>query len=219
MRDGRCMTGRARFPLDVRADVRTASSPTRPPDARAGLSVAVAVAADLAPPTGATARIRDALERAEGCFVARVVADGGIGSWRRQVLSRFRVARDLVTSSRVSRAETAALVVALLDHVVRDRCWEQVETGADARWLALWRHLARNAVTPYRVEPLFLFGWTAWRCGDGASARMAIGCALEDDQRHRASGMLDQMLCAGMDSRLLPSLAAGRRATGTTGDR
>lgn len=172
------------------------SGPSRPPHA-----------VDLSPGAAGVDRLRRALERAERDFVAEVVADGGIGPWRRRVEGRFRSARDALGRSGVSRAESAALVVALVDRAVRDRCWQQVDADPDRRWPALWRHLARRALPPYRTEPLFLLAWTAWRFGDTATARVALGCARAQDPGHRASAMLGRLLSAGADPRLLPSLA------------
>jgi hypothetical protein len=157
-------------------------------------------------------RLRLVLERAERDFVAQVVADGGIGPWRRRVEGRFRSARDALARSGVSRAESAALVVALLDRAVRDRCWQQVDADPDHGWLVLWRHLARRALPPYRTEPLFLLAWTAWRRGDLATARVALGCARVQDPAHRASLLLGWLLSTGTDPRLLPALAADRPA-------
>ena len=168
--------------------------------------------ADLGPGAAGVDRRRLVLERAERDFVAQVVADGGIEPWRRRVEGRFRSARDALARSGVSRAESAALVVALVDHAVRDRCWQQVDADPDRGWLVLWRHLARRALPPYRTEPLFLLAWTAWRRGDLATARVALGCARDQDPAHRASLLLGRLLSTGTDPRLLPSLAADRPA-------
>jgi hypothetical protein len=168
--------------------------------------------ADFGPGAAGVDRLRLALERAEREFVAQVVADGGIGPWRRRVEGRFRSARDALARSGVSRAESAALVVALVDHAVRDRCWRQVDADPDGGWLLLWRHLARRALPPYRTEPLFLLAWTAWRRGDLATARTALGRTRVQDPAHRASALLGRLLSAGIDPRVLPSLAADRPA-------
>ena len=168
--------------------------------------------ADLGPGAAGVDRRRLVLERAERDFVAQVVADGGIEPWRRRVEGRFRSARDALARSGVSRAESAALVVALVDHAVRDRCWQQVDADPDRGWLVLWRHLARRALPPYRTEPLFLLAWTAWRRSDLATARVALGCARDQDPAHRASLLLGRLLSTGTDPRLLPSLAADRPA-------
>ena len=176
------------------------SRPARPPRAT-----------DLAPGAAGVHRLRRALERAELDFVAAVVADGGIDPWRRRVDGRFRSARDALGRSGVSRAESAALVVALLDHAVRDRCCRQVDADPDPRWMGLWRHLASRALPPYRTEPLFLLAWTAWRRGDVATARVALGCARVQEPGHQASDLLGRLLWAGADSgRLWAGADSGR---------
>jgi len=151
-------------------------------------------APDLAPGTAGVDRLRRALERAELDFVAAVVTDGGIEPWRRRVEGRFRAARDALDRSGVSRAESAALAVALVDGVVRDRCCRLVDADPDRRWLALWRHLADRALPPYRTEPLFLLAWTAWRRGDVPAARAAVGSARVQEPGHRPSVLLTAVL-------------------------
>jgi hypothetical protein len=161
---------------------------------------------EFAPGAAGLHRVRRALERAELDFVAAVVADGGIDPWRQRIEGRFRSARDALAGAGVSRVESAALVVALADYAVRDQCWRQVEVDPDPRWVALWRHLARRALPPYRTEPLFLLAWSAWRCGDVATARLALGCARLQEPGHGPSGLLGQLLWTGVDPRLLPRL-------------
>lgn len=151
-------------------------------------------ALDLAPGAAGVDRLRRALERAEIDFVAAVVADGGIEPWRRRVEGRFRAARDALGRSGVSRAESAALAVALVDGPVRDRCCRLVDTDPDHRWLALWRHLADRTLPPYRTEPLFLLAWTAWRRGDVAAARSAAGRAQLQEPGHKPSALLAAVL-------------------------
>lgn len=181
---------------------------TRVPPGSAGASVA----ADIpSPPSQAAGWIAQLLARAERDFVAQVVKDGGIGPWRRGVGSRLHSARDAAVEQRLSRSETAALVVALLDIPVRDRCWLLVEADRDERWSVLWRHLARNAVSPFRAEPLFLLGWSAWRRGDAASTRAMTAAVLTEDPTHGAARMLLHMLQVGTDPTRLPSLAGGDR--------
>jgi len=196
-----------------------APSPVRAAALDAGLRVLPdrgAVRAEHAP-VGTIGRLRRELDRAEQRVVAAVASDGGIGPWRRQVDRRFLVARDALAASRLSRAQTAALVVSLVDPAVRDRCWERVEAGPDQEWLALWRHLARRALPPYRAEPLFLLGWTAWRRGDGITAGVAVEGVLAEDPCHRAGGMLLELLRAGTDPRSLPCLLDGEAAGGRAG--
>ena len=153
-------------------------------------------------------RVRRHLAEAEVLFVARVVRDGGIGPWRLQVRERVLAAHHALGSGgRVSRTATADLVVSLLDQHVRDWCWLQVETEPGPVWTALWLHLVRHALSPLRAEPLFLLGWTAWRCHDVALSRAATAAARAEDPAHDAARMLEELLDRDVDPTDLPSLA------------
>jgi len=189
-------------------DVRAAASapPFRPRRIRAE-TTALGV-----PPAWVAA----ALERAELSFVTQVVRDGGIGPWREALTDRFRGARGAAAESRLSRTDTAALVVALADRLVRDRCWLQVEEDRHPEWVGLWRHLAGHALPPYRAEPMFLLAWSAWRTGDAALARAAVTAVRAADGSHHPAAMLDAMLTARLAPDDLPSLAGrDRTARGT----
>ena len=156
----------------------------------------------------ATSRTRRALDEAELQFVARVVADGGIGPWRTAADQRFRTAlTTFARHGRLSRRVAAGLVVALADQPTRDRCWRVVESRNDAEWPAFWRQLSRRALPPYRAEPLFLLGWSAWRRGDVRLARNAADEVLRQDPGHRAAAMLLALLWLGVRPGSLPSLA------------
>jgi hypothetical protein len=153
-------------------------------------------------------RTRQALQHAELRFVARVVADGGIGLWRAEAESRLEAARvSFSRDGRLARSAAADLVVALADQQTRDRCWRAVESQPDPAWPAFWLHLSHRALPPYRAEPKFLLAWSAWRLDDGRVARAAGGAALMEDPQHRAAAMLLAMLGAGVPPDRLPSLA------------
>jgi len=155
-----------------------------------------------------------ALERAEVRFVTQVVRDGGIGPWREQMTERFSAACS--AGAGLSRADTAALVVALADRSVRDLCWLRVEEDRHPDWVALWWHLARHARPPYRAEPLFLLAWSAWRAGDVGLARDALDAARAADPGHHPAVLLDTMLAARLGPGELPSLADQIRTPGGT---
>jgi alkylhydroperoxidase/carboxymuconolactone decarboxylase family protein YurZ len=154
---------------------------------------------------------------AEVLFVARVVEDGGIERWRLATEARFLSARQTFAQRRrLSRSESAALVVALVDPSMRDRCWMLVESCPDPAWTEFWLHLVRRALPPYRAEPLFLVAWSAWRQRDRRLAAQAVDAALTADPRHTAATMLRTALRAGVDPSRLRSLAdhATRGSTG-----
>lgn len=102
-------------------------------------------------------------------------------------------------------AETARHVAALGSVQVRDAVWMGVESGRiDGR--PLWRHLARSAPEPFDATPLFLYGWTCWRDGDGASAAIAAQRAVVSDPRCSAADLLLAALSRGVDPRTFPRL-------------
>jgi Domain of unknown function (DUF4192) len=172
-------------------------------------------AADLGVPVGRRSRVARALEQAETRFVARVVQDGGLEPWRRLTQARFPAARrSLARTGRLSQGETAALVVALVDAVTRDRCWARIEADRDPMWITFWLHLARHALPPYRAEPLFLLAWTAWRSGDSGLARRAVDAVLVEEPGHVATGMLVTLLRTGIHPSDLPTLSDRYTARG-----
>ena len=157
--------------------------------------------------SAATSRTRKALDEAELQFVARVVADGGIGPWRAAADQRLRTAfATFARQGRLSRRVTASLVVALADQPTRDRCWQLVESRIDVDRRAFWQHLCRRALPPYQAEPLFLLAWSAWRSGDVRLARAAADDVSRQDPGHRAAAMLLALLWLGVESGHLPSL-------------
>jgi hypothetical protein len=167
----------------------------------------------LSVPIGGRPRIRQALEMAEVLFVARVVDDGGIDRWRVMTEARFLSARQtFARRRRLSRSDSAGLVVALVDPSMRDRCWMLVESRPDPAWTEFWLHLVHRALPPYRAEPLFLLAWSAWRQRERGLAAQAAAAVLTEDPRHTAATMLRTALRAGLDPSRLPSLAAGRSA-------
>ncbi|HEY6745916.1 MAG TPA: DUF4192 domain-containing protein [Mycobacteriales bacterium] len=159
-------------------------------------------------PVGRRIRLSRALEYAETRFVARVAQDGGIRPWRRLTEARFAHARRCLTGAgRLSRVDTAALIVALADVVMRDRCWLQVESDRDPAWTVFWLYLARRALPPYRAEPLFLLAWSAWRSGDDALAGRAVEAALVEEPGHVAAAMLSTLLRFDVAPTALPALS------------
>ena len=65
-----------------------------------------------------------------------------------------------------------------------------------------WRHLARVLPPPYDAAPLFLVGWSAWRGGSGAFARIAADRALDSDPNYSAADLLLAALNNAVDPRV-----------------
>lgn len=143
-------------------------------------------------------RMQRLTERAEVLFVGEVVRDGGIGPWRRRTEQRVRAAREAYAHGRLAWTTTAGLAVALIDVPLRDVCARLVEDDPDPAWADLWLHLARHAPQPFRTEPLFLLGWTAWHLDDVPLAAAAVTEARRQEPAHRPSVLLACLLAGGV---------------------
>lgn len=168
-------------------------------------------------PTEAMAR---AMQQAVGALaVARSRPHASV-AWRSGTRERFR--RAIVRArgggpqglrpARLTDNEVARLLVGLTDVDARDACWRVLEIRCSAQALAVCWQLAQRSLPPYRTAPLFLLGWTAWRRGDGALARIAVEQALQEDARYGAALLLLDILDHGIHPDEVPRLAgaAGR---------
>ena len=106
--------------------------------------------------------------------------------------------------------ELARLAAALSITAVRDSVWLAVDDGIlDGR--ALWAQLARRVPGPYDCPALFLYGWSCWRHGDGASAQDAVARALAGVDGYPAAELLQVALSHGLDPRRVPRLRHRKR--------
>lgn len=97
--------------------------------------------------------------------------------------------------------DEAAWLILLLDHVsVRDFAFAHT-TGADVR---LWTDLTRRAEPGLVRAPASLLAFTAWRCGDGTLARLALDRALADDPTYRVAQLLSELLDSGISPAAWP---------------
>jgi hypothetical protein len=111
----------------------------------------------------------------------------------------------------IADADAARFGAALNVVTMRDALWMAVDDGRlDGR--ALWRDLGRRLPSPYDASPLFLFGWAAWRAGDGALAGIAAERAIASDPGYSAADLLLAALARGVDPRRLPRLRLPRSA-------
>jgi hypothetical protein len=102
-------------------------------------------------------------------------------------------------------SQMARFGVALSGYAVRDSLW-LAQDGARIEGRELWRTLATRLPVSYRSAPLFLFGWSAWRAGDGALASIATERALSADPGYGAASLLQVALARGLDPRSTPTL-------------
>lgn len=153
---------------------------------------------------GATARlIADAMARA-----ARAAEAGQAGRCQRSdKRALFAAARKSHTRAapRSSDTQTARFAAALAAREVFDALWLAVDDRRlDGR--PLWREIARRASPPHDARAAFLFGWAAWRAGDGAMAGIAAQHALDSDPTCSPADLLLAALSHGIDPRTFPRL-------------
>jgi hypothetical protein len=132
---------------------------------------------------------------------------------RSVVRALFRAARESCEPRAVpvSEASIVRFGVALERLSVRDAVWVAVDDRRlDGR--PLWRQLARQLPSPYDAAPLFLFGWTSWRAGNGMLAGLAAERALASDPGYTAADLLlSTLVMNGVSPLSVPSLRSARR--------
>ncbi|MFI2651800.1 DUF4192 domain-containing protein [Micromonospora fulviviridis] len=95
--------------------------------------------------------------------------------------------------------ELAWLTVLLTDPVIRDAAWQ----ASDDWQVAMWTDITRRAHPPLAAAPASLLAFTAWRCGDGALASVAVDRALTADPDYSLAHVIDQALRAGLPPSVL----------------
>jgi hypothetical protein len=191
-------------PFDVR------SHPAAAAMSAAGLAAypdRAALAGTIAPLAGQRASIRD--EAVSGA-VARVVAltarasaAGGPDPLRLVIAEGRRAVREAIDRYRAGGRVTDAgqlawLVVSLAQLPVRDDAWARMVPGHRDAHLRLWSDLVRNAAGPWLPAPAALLAFTAWQCGEGALASIAVERALAADPGYSMALLLGDILDAGV---------------------
>jgi hypothetical protein len=166
-----------------------------------------AVAATLAPPAGAAARAMDeAIERAS--VRAQGLMDrarrNGPGNPLRLVVSQGRRAvREAIRVYRgggriTSEDRIAWLAVSLVHLAVRDDAWARMVPEHRQAHLSLWADIVRRIDGPWLPAPASLLAFTAWQCGDGTLANIALDRALGADPDYSMAMLLRDILAAGV---------------------
>ena len=92
----------------------------------------------------------------------------------------------------------AWLVVSLAQLPVRDDAWARMEPGHRDAHRRLWTDLVRGAADAWVPAPAALLAFTAWQCGEGALASIAIDRALACDPEYSMALLLREILDAGV---------------------
>ncbi len=170
------------------------------------LASRAAVAASIAPVTGAAAAsMRAATRRAEK-HVVRVIAtvarSGRLGAARTMIAEQGLAAvRDMLGLYRgggcADDDQVAWLTVALKDLRVRDDAWARMDPARRDAHRRLWTDVVRRAQPGHVAAPASLLAFTAWQCGDGALANLALDRALADAPGYSMAVLLRQVISAG----------------------
>jgi len=166
-----------------------------------------AIAATLAPLTGAAARSMDqAIDRA--CAKAQALMDRaqrkGPSNPLRLVISQGRRAvREAIGvyrgGGRITDEDTFAwLAVSLVHLPVRDDAWARMVPEHRQVRLALWADIVRRAGGPCLPAPASLLAFTAWQAGDGTLGNIALDRALAADPGYSMALLLRNILAAGV---------------------
>jgi hypothetical protein len=92
----------------------------------------------------------------------------------------------------------AWLVVSLAQLPVRDDAWARMEPEHRDAHRRLWTDLVRGAADAWVPAPAALLAFTAWQCGEGALASIAIDRALACDPGYSMALLLREILDAGV---------------------
>jgi hypothetical protein len=164
-----------------------------------------ALARTLEPPPGAVRAIRQATTRAlrridgllaqaerDGRRPATALAEAGCGAVR-QAIGRYRKGREIT-----DRGRLAFLAVCLADLRVRDDAWARMDPEHRRRHLRLWTDVVTAAAPEFVPAPASLLAFTAWQCGEGALANVAIERALGADPAYSMALLLAQAIQTGL---------------------
>jgi uncharacterized protein DUF4192 len=191
-------------PFDVR------SHPAAAAMSAAGLAAypdRAALARTIAPLAGRRAQVRDeAVGRAAArvaALTAQESAAGGPDPRRLVVASGRRAVREAIgryrAGGRIRNADQLAwLVVSLAELPVRDDAWARMVPGHRESHLRLWSDLVRSAADSWLPAPAALLAFTAWQCGEGALASIAVERALAADPGYSMALLLGDILDAGV---------------------
>jgi len=165
-----------------------------------------ALARTIGPLTGERATARDqAAQRAcaRTATLAEQAAGRGGSPLRLVITEGRRAVRDAIARYRDGGAITdddllARLVISLAHLPVRDDAWARMDASHRAAHLRLWTDLVRSAADAWLPAPAALLAFTAWQCGDGALASIAIERALASDPGYSMALLLRDILDAGV---------------------
>ncbi|MBB2944737.1 hypothetical protein FB565_004470 [Actinoplanes lutulentus] len=156
-----------------------------------------------------------ATERARKRFAELLADDLGAARYARRICRAGQIAvRQAESRYRSSRSldpdELAWLGALLVDRAVEDYALDRIKPQ---EWrIRLWTDVLRRVEQVYVPAPACLLGFTAWRAGNGALARVAVDRALAVEPQHQLASLLHQVLGFGLSPHMVGSMARPDRA-------
>ena len=163
------------------------------------------LASTIAPLSGPVAQAMDRAIRRACSRAAGLAAGAGQGGGRlrpvidegrqavRDAISRYRAGGRLTDDDRV-----AWLLISLAHLAVRDDAWARMDPEHREAHRRLWTDLVRRADAAWVAPPASLLAFTAWQCGEGALANIAIDRALMADPGYSMALLLRDVIDAGV---------------------
>jgi hypothetical protein len=172
-----------------------------------------ALTATISPLGGITrTSMRDATRRAEthaASLLGQASRSGRPRDARRLVLLEgLSAVTDALATYRqggrfVTDDQVAWLALSLTSLRVRDDAWARMDADFREAHTRLWTDVIRRAEPTYIPAPASLLAFTAWQCGNGALANVALDRALAVDPGYSMALLLRDTIDAGAP----PSLA------------
>jgi hypothetical protein len=96
------------------------------------------------------------------------------------------------------RGRLAFLSVVLADLRVRDDAWARMDPEHRGPHLQLWTDVITGAAPEFVPAPASLLAFTAWQCGEGALANVAVERALAADPAYSMALLIAEAVHAGL---------------------
>ena len=183
-------------PFDAAAHPAAAALAATGQPVRAGRG---ALAAAVAPLTGAPAAAMAAETRRAGRTAARLIARAGRRALTEHGLAAVGAAIEVYRSGgSITRFDQHAwLAFALVSLRIRDDAWARMDPQHRDAHRRLWTDLVRRAQPRYVAAPACLLAFTAWQCGDGALANIALDRALADTPGYSMALLIRDAIAGG----------------------
>ena len=158
----------------------------------------------------ARARLGPALHRADERLLRLIQQKGEQATRRAESAAFTRAAYECQHGRWLSDRRLVRFGAALRDGAIRDALWLSIDASMIAA-AEILTQLHSALPSPYDAAPMFLFGWSCWRQGQGTLAAEAAERTLRSDPHYSAATLLAEAIRSGMDPYSTPLLTGQPR--------